>query len=100
MTGTAWSLAGARGRVRLFTRLGCDQSDRYPRTVEGMHKLRARSVTIDGEAVIYRADGISDFARLHGGAHDDDVVLKAFDVLKLDVQLVDLRCCALSSCHG
>jgi bifunctional non-homologous end joining protein LigD len=39
-------------RVRLFSRRGHDWSDRFPRIREALASLRARSATIDGEAVV------------------------------------------------
>jgi ATP-dependent DNA ligase len=45
--------------VRLFTRRGYDWTDRYPAIAGAAAKLRARSFTLDGEAVICGADGVS-----------------------------------------
>ena len=44
-------------------------------------RLRVRSVTIDGEAVYCDENGISDFDKLHGQAHNHRVFLYAFDLL-------------------
>jgi bifunctional non-homologous end joining protein LigD len=44
---------------------------------------------IDGEAVVLRPDGISDFDALHGGKRNADVRLYAFDLLADDG--VDMR---------
>jgi bifunctional non-homologous end joining protein LigD len=46
--------------------------------------LRVHSATIDGEAVYYDADGLSDFDRLHSQAYNDQVFLYAFDLLELN----------------
>jgi bifunctional non-homologous end joining protein LigD len=75
-------------RVRLFTRRGHDWSDRYPRIAEAMAGLKIASATIDGEAVIWGADG-ANFDKLHGRAHDHEAILIAFDLLELDGE--DLR---------
>jgi len=48
-------------RVRLLTRRGYDWSDRYPLIVEAALRLRKTSFVIDGDAVVVRRDGISDF---------------------------------------
>jgi bifunctional non-homologous end joining protein LigD len=48
-------------RVRLFTRGGYDWADRFPAIVEAASTIRARSFLIDGEAMICRNDGVSDF---------------------------------------
>jgi bifunctional non-homologous end joining protein LigD len=76
-------------RVRLFTRNGYDWADRFPAIVEAASTIRARSFLIDGEAVICRHDGISDFDALRSRRRDHDVVLIAFDLIEL--QGDDLR---------
>jgi hypothetical protein len=43
--------------VRLFTRRGYDWTDRYPAIANAAGKLKARSFTLDGEAVVCGADG-------------------------------------------
>jgi bifunctional non-homologous end joining protein LigD len=52
-------------RVRPFTRNGHDWSARYPLIVEAARCNRQTSFVIDGEAVLLRVDGISDFNGLH-----------------------------------
>jgi bifunctional non-homologous end joining protein LigD len=76
-------------RVRLFTRRGYDWSDRYPRIVQAMAALKVTSATMDGEAVWCGENGVSDFEKVHGRAHDHQVILYAFDLLELAG--VDLR---------
>jgi ATP-dependent DNA ligase len=71
-------------RVRLFTRGGYDWTDRYPRIVQAVRKLRVKSFVIDGEAVICDRKGRADFDKLHARGHDADVTLYAFDLLELD----------------
>jgi bifunctional non-homologous end joining protein LigD len=51
--------------VRLFTRHGYDWTARYPLIVEAALCDRQTSFVIDGEAVLLRVDGISDFNGLH-----------------------------------
>ena len=46
--------------VRLFTRRGYDWSGRYPAIVVTASRLRARSFTLDGEAVVCGPDGVAD----------------------------------------
>jgi bifunctional non-homologous end joining protein LigD len=61
-------------RVRLFTRRGHEWSDRFPRIGEALASLRARSATIDGEAVVLcPKTGLSLFDELHAAplAHAD-----------------------------
>ncbi len=80
-------------RVRVFSRWGRDWTDRLPAVVEALCSLRVSSVTLDGEAVVCRPDGVTDFDRLrsamarHRGS--PDVVLFAFDLIELNG--VDLR---------
>ncbi|MBV8745924.1 MAG: hypothetical protein JO134_12875 [Xanthobacteraceae bacterium] len=74
-------------RVRVFSRRGHDWTDRVPLIARAMQKLWVKSVTIDGEGVVCRADGVSDFNMLraavgHHGARN--AFLYAFDVLELD----------------
>src|SRR5208282_6849364 len=42
--------------VRLFTRRGHDWTDRYPAIASAAANLRAKSFTMDGEAVVTGAD--------------------------------------------
>jgi bifunctional non-homologous end joining protein LigD len=51
-------------RVRVFSRNGHDWTDRVPLIAEALAKLRVKSVTLDGEGVVCRPDGVSDFDRL------------------------------------
>ena len=55
--------------------------DRYPLIVQAALKLRKTSFVIDGEAVVLRPDGISDFAALYSGKRNAEVRLYAFDLL-------------------
>jgi hypothetical protein len=51
--------------VRLFTRRGYDWSGRYPAIAVTATLLRARSFTLDGEAVVCGSDGVAIFDALH-----------------------------------
>ena len=65
-------------RARLFSRRG------FPRIGEALASLRARSMTIDGEAVVLCAKaGHSLFDELHSGRRDRDAILYAFDLIEL-----------------
>jgi bifunctional non-homologous end joining protein LigD len=75
--------------VRLFTRRGHDWTDRYPAIAAAAAKLRAKSFTIDGEAVVTGPDGIAGFDALHRRRRATDAMLYAFDVLELNGK--DLR---------
>src|SRR3954454_9445696 len=63
-------------RVRCFTRGGYDWADRFPAIVEAARGLKAHSFLIDGEAVVCRPDGLSDFdaLRYRRGGHNVTLV--------------------------
>ena len=48
-------------RVRVFSRRGNDWTDRVPRIVDAVLALSVTTLTIDGEGVVCRPDGVSDF---------------------------------------
>jgi hypothetical protein len=77
------------GTVRLFTRNGYDWSARYPAIAVTATRLRARSFTLDGEAVVCGPDGVAIFDALHRHGTVSDAMLYAFDLLELDGE--DLR---------
>ena len=76
-------------RVRCFTRGGHDWADRFPAIMEAAKRLRPQSFMIDGEGIICRADGVSDFDALRIGRRAHEVTLAAFDLIEL--QGDDLR---------
>jgi bifunctional non-homologous end joining protein LigD len=80
--------------VRLFTRRGHDWTERYPAIASAAAKLRARSFTLDGEAVVTGADGVAVFDALHRRHKATDAMLYAFDLLESDGK--DLRPLPLS----
>jgi hypothetical protein len=48
----------------VFSRNGRDWTDRVPLIAEELAKLRVKSVTLDGEGVVCRPDGVTDFDKL------------------------------------
>jgi bifunctional non-homologous end joining protein LigD len=71
-------------RVILWTRHGTNFTDKLPKIAEAVCSLAVDSALIDGEAVVFRPDGHSDFAALRtkiGGAR---ACLVAFDLLTLN----------------
>jgi bifunctional non-homologous end joining protein LigD len=73
--------------VRVFTRRGYDWTDRYPAiagTAAMLRLSRARSFTLDGEAVVAGADGVAVFDPLHRRRKATDAMLYAFDLLELN----------------
>lgn len=61
--------------VRLFTRRGHDWTERYPAIAGAAAKLRARSFTLDGEAVVCGTDGVAVFDALHRRRRASDAIL-------------------------
>jgi bifunctional non-homologous end joining protein LigD len=80
--------------VRLFTRRGHDWTDRYPAIAAAAAMLRAKSFTLDGEAVVTGEDGVAVFDALHRRHKASDAMLYAFDLLELNGK--DLRPLPLS----
>ena len=74
----------ADARVRIYTRRGADWTKRFPRIVSAVHKLKAASLLIDGEGVVYNKHGMPSFDLLHSREYDREVSLVAFDLLELD----------------
>lgn len=70
--------------VRCFTKGGHDWSGRFPAIVDAASRVRARSFLIDGEAVVCRPDGLSDFAALRTERCSAAATLVAFDPIELD----------------
>jgi bifunctional non-homologous end joining protein LigD len=70
--------------VRLFTRRGYDWTERYPAIAGTATMLRARSFTVDGEAIVAGEDGIAVFERLHRRQKVTDAMLFAFDLLEFN----------------
>jgi bifunctional non-homologous end joining protein LigD len=77
------------GRVVLWSRYGTDFTDKLPRIVEAVRNLPVNNALIDGEAVVFRLDGHSDFVALRTKAGGELACLVAFDLLSLECD--DLR---------
>jgi bifunctional non-homologous end joining protein LigD len=71
-------------RVSLISRGGHDWARRFPLIVTAALKLRQEHFVIDGETVVLGPDGVSDFAALHSGRHNERAQLYAFDMLAGD----------------
>jgi bifunctional non-homologous end joining protein LigD len=72
------------GRAKLLTRGGLDWSAKLSRLASAALELSAREAILDGEIVILRPDGTSDFSALQrtiGGANPAGLVYYFFDVL-------------------
>src|SRR5437868_4728522 len=51
--------------VRVYSRRGADFTKRFPRLVAAASRLRAMSVLIDGEGIVYDRNGMPDFNLIH-----------------------------------
>ncbi|SFA46355.1 ATP-dependent DNA ligase LigD ligase module /ATP-dependent DNA ligase LigD phosphoesterase module /ATP-dependent DNA ligase LigD polymerase module [Rhodococcoides kroppenstedtii] len=71
------------GRTVLESRTGQDLTRRYAGITALGADLADHVVVLDGEAVVYRADGVTSFEALQD-AHPDDVQYICFDILHLD----------------
>jgi bifunctional non-homologous end joining protein LigD len=80
-------------RVRLWTRYGTDFTGRLPAIADAVRSPHRRQRLIDGEVVVFRPDGHSDFAALRTRAGGEQAALVAFDLLSLDAD--DMRECPL-----
>ncbi|MBX4898471.1 DNA ligase D [Rhizobium bangladeshense] len=76
------------GEVRMLTRSGLDWTEKFGSDVlEAFAALPAQSAVIDGEIVVERDSGASDFSALQhdlSEGRDDRFVFYAFDLLHLD----------------
>jgi bifunctional non-homologous end joining protein LigD len=70
--------------VRLYSRKAIDWTARLPAIAKGAALLKAKSFTLDGEAVVIGPDGHTDFEALRRQGAGDVAVLYAFDLLELD----------------
>jgi bifunctional non-homologous end joining protein LigD len=76
-------------RVSLISRGGYDWADRFPLIVAGALELPQEHFVLDGEVVVLKPDGVSDFDALASRKHDKHAQLYAFDMLAGDGE--DLR---------
>jgi len=70
--------------VRLYSRKAIDWTARLPAIAEGAGRLKAKSFTLDGEAVVVGPNGLTDFEALRRRGSGDVAVLYAFDLLEYD----------------
>jgi bifunctional non-homologous end joining protein LigD len=78
-------------RVQVWSRRGTDFTYRFPAIAEAVRGLAMDKALIDGEAVVLRKDGRSDFGALltkRGGAQ---ATLVAFDLVRLNGDDLRLR---------
>jgi bifunctional non-homologous end joining protein LigD len=70
-------------RVRVWSRRGADFTERFSRIAEAVCALPVEQALIDGEAVVFRSDGLSDFAAIRTKAGAAEASYVAFDLLTL-----------------
>jgi bifunctional non-homologous end joining protein LigD len=71
-------------RMKVWSRRGADFTDRFPAIAEAVRGLPADQALIDGEAVVLREDGRSDFHALLTKRGGSQAAFVAFDLLGLD----------------
>jgi bifunctional non-homologous end joining protein LigD len=71
-------------RVILWTRRGADYTDKLSGIAQAVRRLRADEALIDGEAVVFRPDGRSDFGALLTKRGAEQASYVAFDLLRLN----------------
>jgi bifunctional non-homologous end joining protein LigD len=71
-------------RVALWTRRGTDYTEKLPRIAEAVRGLGADEAMIDGEAVVLRPDGSSDFEALLTKRGTERACYFVFDLLRLE----------------
>jgi bifunctional non-homologous end joining protein LigD len=75
--------------VRLYTRNAYDWTVRLPTIAAAAQRIKAKSFTIDGEAMVLGSDGLSRFDELRRREAAHSAMLFAFDLIEHDGQ--DLR---------
>jgi bifunctional non-homologous end joining protein LigD len=75
--------------VRLYSRNAYDWTGRPPAIVTAAERIKAKSFTIDGEAVVLGSDGLSRFEELRRREAAHRAILHAFDLVEHDGE--DLR---------
>jgi bifunctional non-homologous end joining protein LigD len=75
--------------VRLYTRNAYDRTVRLPAIAAAAQLIKAKSFTIDGEAVVLGPDGLSRFDELRRREAAHSAMLYAFDLIEHDGE--DLR---------
>src|SRR5258706_6925080 len=70
--------------VRLYTRNAYDWTERLPAIAAAAERIKAKSFTIDGEAVVLGPDGLSRFEDLRRREAAHSAIHYAFDLIELD----------------
>jgi bifunctional non-homologous end joining protein LigD len=75
--------------VRLYSRNACDWTERLAAIATAAESVKAKSFTIDGEAIVLGPDGLSRFEELSRRGAARTAILYAFDLIEHDGE--DLR---------
>lgn len=78
----------SNGRLAFWTRNGIDLAARFPGIARALQTLVVGDAIVDGEVCVLDAGGVPRFELMHEG-REEDAVLFAFDLLRLDGE--DLR---------
>ena len=78
-------------RVKVWSRRGADFTYRFTSIADAVRSLNTDDALIDGEAVVQRIDGRSDFSALRTNRGGAQATLVAFDLLRLDDEDLQLR---------
>jgi bifunctional non-homologous end joining protein LigD len=70
--------------VRLYTRNAYDWTARLPAIAAAAGRIKAKSFTIDREAVVLGSDGLSRFNELRADGRPHTAILYAFDLIEHD----------------
>jgi ATP dependent DNA ligase domain len=84
MTATEWIIRRDGATVRVYSRNANDWTARLRAIADGAGRIKAKSFTIDGEAVVLGPDGLSRFEELSCGEAADTAILYAFDLIECD----------------
>jgi bifunctional non-homologous end joining protein LigD len=71
------------GKVRLFTRNEQDWTDRFPSIAEALEKMPIREAILDGEVVVQKSDGTTDFQALQNALKNRERARIAYYVFDL-----------------
>jgi bifunctional non-homologous end joining protein LigD len=74
----------AANRVTLWSRYGTDFTDKLLRIAEAVRDLPVDDALLDGEAVVFKPDGHSDFAALRTRRGAEQAAFVTFDLLQME----------------
>src|SRR5207248_1915705 len=75
-----------RGEVQLFSRRGKSFNSAYPKIVEALGELRAKSFILDGELIALDENGLHSFSLLQRRTANTALHFYVFDLLHLDAK--------------